>query len=248
MAGLLTAACVVPWYFEYLELDDSDENLACNSATFYGWKNAYCTIGGGEACASNLTKAFANELLCPYGKEFEWRTSKLCTGKDHPCDARGQVYDVSIVLTAIAGVCSIFSILGFFLRWCCESKRAAESQLLFVTQFIGFACLAAAVAYFAISMPKAYQKDNACDDFASLLFKGDAQSPCDSFFGSFKGPVKIIIATTFTKNHTWGPSAWIVAAAAIPVYMIVVILSCAKKEYRNIQDGRDVPVAVYTRY
>jgi hypothetical protein len=253
VAGLVLTALVVPWYVKYDQLGvASDASSMCSRVTSYGWKQAHCVVADGHyptpgivtdntMCSSNFTKDILSEFVCPHGSSYAWSDAANCEN----CEHRAKVFTVSMWLLVLSGICIAVGLLGFFLRLCCESREQGQSYLHFVVQVIGFLSLATSVAFFAISLPTAYNNDQACPQFYITGEQVGDVSECHKFFGSYTGST---LLNTLQYMHVWGPLGWIAAAVALPLYLVVVCLSTARRASGSNLQEKDVPIGVYTRY
>lgn len=254
LASMLVASLIVPWYAEAVlfrgrEGDEAKETY-CSQITQFSWNKAYCTIGSIESknssYCSNLPE-MAKKAICSDGEIYDWRDSKSCHGK---CSHRGKTFDLSVACTAVASVASVVSVLGFLIRFCCE-KREASSALLLGVGVVGILSLIFGVAYFAAALPDAYAGDKVTTCTAVLgsfsPFTVDIEnSPCSKFIGDITFDNILLKVAGIMGEKVWGPIGWIIATAALPVYIIVLCLSYNPGKRQGLQG--DGPVVAYTRY
>lgn len=250
LTSMLLAALFVPWYSEMtmvrpetITVDNKD--AVCEQATMYWWKSAVCTVGNNNKTLCGST--FKN-VVCIHGDKeaYDWRDSANCVGD---CEHRGQVFDVALALTAVGAIASLVSLLGFVLRCCCE-KREATSCLLLGIGAIGFLSVLVGVSYFGINLPHAYDDDGVrtCTNPISPLpftqWSVD-DSPCRKFWGTQEVAVPF---TSYQFRTVWGPIGWVVAAASLPVSLIVLCLSYNPSRKSGALIQNDAPQSAYTRY
>jgi len=228
-----TVAC--PWYLQYaeLELDHMETSgkvsklTTCSVARLTSWRTEYCAVQGDCANTTVVSPIFKNitsGFLCPEAS-YNWRSDKTKNVSN--------LFDIGIGLATLSLLCSVISCLGFFIRCCCRDT-VGKSYLLITVTLFGFLSLGVSVVYFGLKLPGAYSADDNC----ATLPTGNGKGPCFNYFGGEDRSTPSIGGYYGDLQIYWGPVGWAVGVVGLPIYLLVLCLSCTRAGgYRSINDG-----------
>lgn len=238
--ALLAASLGTPWYVFYANIDLDIPVVGeakCDLGVFFGWKKAYCAFDDcGKAGETELSK-YCSSADSISGESFDWRKSAtICSSATNSCEETGFVFDVSVVLMAVAFLLAVILQIGFFVRWCCVSSPD-NSKLMSIVAFMGFIVNITAVIFFAVRVPKGAHTD--FNDLCSVL-GDDSHTPCTEFWGSY---------TTQGLKAGWGSSfGWVIAVVTLPLWLILTCLASPRTENRRPINEQGTGGAAYARY